>query len=196
MAYVEILLTKGKTALVNCADVALISPYTWHISDTGYAVWRGNVGDKRQTIRMHRLINNTPDDMVTDHKNGNRLDNRRNNLRTVTQHENANNRHDTLGYTWDESKGKWMVRYKKKFYGRYATELEAQKAYKLACSGVEYVKSRRKFYHLPTGISKQFGKYKVRPQREGVKYWLGSFDNLNDAQLVLDTFNQQGGYRH
>jgi hypothetical protein len=41
---------------------------------------------------MHRLINNTPDGLETDHINRNRLDNRRKNLKSVTYQENQFNR--------------------------------------------------------------------------------------------------------
>ena len=38
---------------------------------------------------MHRVINNTPEGFETDHINGDRLDNRRINLRTVNHQQNT-----------------------------------------------------------------------------------------------------------
>lgn len=45
---------------------------------------------------LHRVVNNTPEGMYTDHINGNRGDNRRVNLRTCTPSENALNTKRTI----------------------------------------------------------------------------------------------------
>lgn len=160
----------------------------WHLSSTGYAVRRhGGI-----TIRLHRLVANTPQTKYTDHKNHDRLDNRASNLRVVTHRENMSNQKGEKGYTWDLSKGKWMVRYRGKFYGRYETEDEARKAYQKAKSGVAYDKTRRKLWHLPTGVTKQFGRYIVRPQKNGKRYWLGRFATLEEAQNKLKEWQERG----
>jgi len=50
------------------------------------------------TIRLHRLVMEPmPDDLVVDHINRNTLDNRKVNLRVVTQQENIWNRDDSVG---------------------------------------------------------------------------------------------------
>ena len=103
---------KGREVIINANDYNLISQYKWHISSTGYAVWRGIKDGRKQTIRMHRLINNTPKDIDTDHINRNRLDNRRSNLRNCTPKENSSNSSRVLnqnGYWYDRSKGNWQV---------------------------------------------------------------------------------------
>lgn len=178
---------KGSYVIVDVDDVELVAGIRWHLSDTGYAVNR--YGGK--TTRMHRLINQTPEGLFTDHKNHNRLDNRKSNLRTVTQAENMANYKGAKGYTWDESKKKWMVRVGKKFCGRYETEQEAKDAYKRYSSGQEYVPRKRKLYHLPTGISKQFGRYRVRPQKNGIKTWLGAYATLAEAEQALKEWRER-----
>ena len=45
-----------------------------------------------KTVYLHRFIMGTPKGMVTDHINGNTLDNRRKNLRVCTKSENNRNR--------------------------------------------------------------------------------------------------------
>ena len=165
MKYIELSGRRGKGHSTKVDD-SIFTKYghlAWHLSDTGYAVRRSREG----TIRLHRLVAEVPEDKVVDHLNGNKLDNRKNNLRVCTQKENAQNRKGAKGYAWDKSKGKWIVRYRNTFYGRYDTEAEAKRAYQLACSGIPYVKARRKLWHLPAGITKQFGKYRVRPQKNG-----------------------------
>ena len=192
MAYIHLSGKRGhgKQTLVDDSTLKLYGHLSWHLSDTGYAVRRNK--SEGGTIRLHRLVANTPEGLFTDHKNHDRLDNRASNLRVVTNAENMSNYKGEKGYVWDKSKNKWMVRYKKKFYGRYATEVEAKRAYQLAKSGVEYTKQRRKLWHLPKGISKQFGKYRVRPQMNNKRIWLGSFATLEEAQQILKKWQERG----
>lgn len=69
-----------KDCWVDNEDYDLVESYgKWYLSDTGYAVRRY----KNSTLRMHRLIAKTPKGLQTDHRNNNRLDNRRCNLRNV-----------------------------------------------------------------------------------------------------------------
>jgi hypothetical protein len=52
---------------------------------------------RRAAVQIARLIMNTPDDLVPDHLNHNGLDNRRSNLRNVTQQVNTWNTQARLG---------------------------------------------------------------------------------------------------
>lgn len=75
---------KNRYAIVDKEDYDRVSKYRWYYNN-GYAV--SDFG-----VRMHRFIMNPPHDMVVDHINHNRLDNRRSNLRICTQFENSQNR--------------------------------------------------------------------------------------------------------
>ena len=178
-------LTRGAVALVDDDDYdLLISIGKWHLSDTGYAVIRRKLNGNYKTIRMHRVVNKTPIDKITDHLNNNRLDNRKANLRSATHKQNAQNRR-VKGYTWDSYKGKWIVRYRNTFYGRYETEVEAQRAYQLACSGVPYEKkTRRQKYYLPTGVFKNRSSkgYQAKAQINGERVYLGTFATIEEAE--------------
>ena len=80
---------KGGTILADAEDYPILKDHSWCISKTGYAVanFRGKV------VKMHRLIMQADDpDIVVDHKNNNKLDNRKQNLRKCTQAENARNK--------------------------------------------------------------------------------------------------------
>jgi predicted endonuclease, HNH family len=168
---------KGQSTKVDDDDYKKYNHLVWHLSDTGYAVRRNN----GETFRLHRLIMNCPEGMVVDHLNGDTLDNRKCNLRICTVAENSKNHHNTKGYCYDKNRGRWIARYRREFYGRYDTEEEAKRAYKLACSGVEYQKTRRKYYMLPRHISKQFGKYVVSLQVNKKKYRKTSLATLEEA---------------
>ncbi len=180
-----------KEILYDPEDEAVFQSRKWHISDTGYAVWRGIDGGVKKTIRLHRLIIGAKPGEIVDHRNRNKLDNRRSNLRICSQSDNAHNR-VTNGYTWDKSKNKWMVRYRNTFYGRYDTLDEAKKAYKLARSGVPYQKKLRKLYMLPKNISKQFGRYNISLQRGGVRKRKNGLATLDEALRQLNKWQERG----
>jgi hypothetical protein len=85
---IAIPLTRGKVAVIDAQDLPLAEKYSWcarrHRNTTYAQSGRGY---------LHALIMETPEGMVTDHINGNGLDNRRQNLRVVTNQENLNNMH-------------------------------------------------------------------------------------------------------
>lgn len=96
----------------NMAGIMKIDTVDWEMlgrpkvckSRNGYAVTRRD--GKVRTI--HRLILNVPEEMSTDHKNHDRLDNRRVNIRACTASENMRNRW-CKGITFDKRKRKWMA---------------------------------------------------------------------------------------
>lgn len=99
--------------LVDDEDFEFVSKTSWHIDDKGYA--RGCVGNKNKF--MARLIMNATDpNIYVDHKNGNTLDNRRENLRLASNSQNQANRRNhsknTSGYrgvTFSKSTNKWQA---------------------------------------------------------------------------------------
>lgn len=90
----EIELTQGFKAIVDDEDYEYLSKWKWHYSN-GYAVRHNSelyrTTGKRRLLPMHRLIANTPDEMLTDHANGNKLDNRKVNLRVCNPQQNSSN---------------------------------------------------------------------------------------------------------
>lgn len=116
----------GGEAQIDEADLELVSQYKWHKNDNGYAVWRGIKDGKKQTIRMHRLIMQPPNDMVVDHINHDPLDNRRENLRIVTQSVNMRNMtNQGKGYWYSKPIRRWVVDVNHKYRGTFITEAEA-----------------------------------------------------------------------
>lgn len=88
----KINLTKGLQAIVDDEDYAYISTFSWHASAKNYAASSDVVNGKRKGLLMHRIIMNAPHGLTVDHINGNKLDNRKENLRLATMQENSWNR--------------------------------------------------------------------------------------------------------
>lgn len=137
----QIKLTQGKYAIVDDDMFEYLNQWKWSCSSDEYAVRSGRkVGNKRPYIFMHRLILGTKNEYISDHINGNKLDNRKLNLRFATISENNHNRklnrNNTSGYKgvyWYKSKGYWRAQVrnngKRILIGYFKTLKEAVKAY-------------------------------------------------------------------
>ena len=104
--------------------------YCWSENMYGYA--KAHEADRKNPILLHALIlPECPDGMVRDHINGDRLDNRRANLRIVSVKQNSQNKgarklskSGVNGVVWDKRSGKWYVQIKvdgkNKYLGRFS----------------------------------------------------------------------------
>lgn len=139
-------LTHGLEAIVDDEDYEELSKFKWYaVGHTGqeYAARYGG-HDSPQHIRMHRVLIRAPDGMQVDHINGNRLDNRKENLRLASQAQNSRNRGKFAIPTYSRYKGVsyhkrdhvWQAEIKvdgKAIYlGSFTTEREAALAYNIA----------------------------------------------------------------
>lgn len=115
--------------LVDEEDRHLLDEYRWFIN-AGYVRATGKrVNGKQPTLRLHRLITNAPKGMVVDHINGNKLDNRKSNLRVVMQVENTRNKHAVKGHYFHKASGKWAASFCNQHLGLFDTAEEALSAY-------------------------------------------------------------------
>src|SRR3990167_8957651 len=73
---------------VDDKDFQWLNQWKWYYCN-GYAM--RNREKSRGLVRMHRMINNTPLNLFTDHINRDKLDNIRENLRTVVKSLNEHN---------------------------------------------------------------------------------------------------------
>jgi len=142
----EIPLTQGKVALVDDADYEAVGQFKWcakKVNNTFYAVHSLSVGNGRQrTIRLHRLI--MPGHPEIDHRDGDGLNNQRENLRPATHIQNmwghrrkkAGVSSVYRGVSWHSQAKKWRSDLKlggKTIYlGCFFSEIEAAKAYDVA----------------------------------------------------------------
>lgn len=147
-------LSRGQVGVVDDADFDKVSQFKWHVvkrpRDGRFHVMRSvKSGGKRQTIYLHRWLMDPPGHLEVDHKNGDGLDNQRDNLRVCTRAQNARNfRRDSPGKSsrfhgicWSNSKNRWVAvicagdgvtRAKQKYIGIFRDEVEAAKAYDAA----------------------------------------------------------------
>jgi len=89
---VTIMLSRGRVALIDLIDYPLISRFYWRAVKSGscyYACARYVRSGLTYTMRMHRLIAQTPPDQVCHHENHNSLDNRRANLTNMFEDQHA-----------------------------------------------------------------------------------------------------------
>lgn len=141
----EISLSQGKVALVDDIDYEFLMQWKWFVSKGRYtwyayrAVKKGEEIHSQQEI-MHRALTGY---QLTDHIDGNGLNNQRVNLREATESQNRSNMksnsHNTTGYrgvVWDKTRSKWraqiQVQGRMRNLGRYESADDAARAYNTA----------------------------------------------------------------
>ncbi len=99
--------------LVDADDYHLAASRRWHVETAGYVVARAN----SRRVALHALVLPARDGLLIDHREGNKLDNRRGSLRLVTVSENAANLRLNRagrssryrGVTYHKATGKWQA---------------------------------------------------------------------------------------
>lgn len=134
-------LTQGEFALVDVEDYERLAQYKWRLGSKGYAIRTfKDVSGKKRTLSMHRVIMDAPPRTETDHINGDRLDNRKANLRICSTMENQRNRgiqvNSTTGFKGvspHKASGKYegKIGHKKEkiYLGLFSSPEEAARAY-------------------------------------------------------------------
>ena len=140
---------KGSTikgyVLVDDDDFEWLNKYKWHCNKYGYAVkTHKKLNGIRSKLFMHGLLIYRFPSMQVDHINGNKLDNRKENLRIVTPQQNTWNtkksKSNTSGYRgvyWHSQCKKWysQIRTNKKktiHLGMFNNKEDAASAYNKA----------------------------------------------------------------
>ncbi len=135
----QVNLTQGKVALVDDEDYGFVMRWTWSLSAKGYA----QEGHYHKQY-MHRLLTQCPKGKQVDHINGDKLDNRRDNLRICTHGQNLCNQMPQQRKKTSIYKGVFLVKGAKTWtarirkdrkninLGRFQDEREAAIAYNAA----------------------------------------------------------------
>lgn len=139
-------LTRGKVALVDDADFGAVNAHKWYARKCGrsfYAargIWKS--GGKITIQYLHQFL--LPDALRIDHRDGDRLNNQRYNLRPATYRQNGQGfRYKKLGASsrfrgvyWYEKTQKWRAKIKvygkQKSLGLFESEEAAARAYDTA----------------------------------------------------------------
>jgi hypothetical protein len=133
----KITLTNNLFALVDDEDFEAISKHKWDAT-RGRNTWYAMAKIDGKLKRMHKLL--IPGMEWVDHKDGNGLNNQRNNLRQCTPVQNGGNsikkRRNKSGFkgvSWSKSHGRWeaciCIDYKTKHLGKFKNIQDAADAY-------------------------------------------------------------------
>jgi|SRR6185436_5069509 len=142
----KILLTKGKVAIIDDADYASVSQFKWHAIEKRGRFYAGRCPPrsirKAKTQYLHQFL--LPGCKQVDHRDGDGLNNRRDNLRAadnLTNHRGfqrkaAGKTSQYRGVYWEPARQKWQAQTKilgKSLpLGRFDSEIEAARAYDAA----------------------------------------------------------------
>lgn len=130
----------GQEIMVDDDDYEWLNQFKWQVFNNGYAV-RNFGGKLRKKQSMHRMILGLTDrSLMVDHKDRNKLNNCRSNLRVASALENGRNKTHLLsgtskyrGVSWYKRDQKWIVHIRvnkrNKHLGIFTDEIEAAKRY-------------------------------------------------------------------
>lgn len=108
--------SKGRKFYFDIEDYDKIKDYNWCVTPHGYI--RAYSQKSKQPVLFHHIVldYDKTSDLIPDHINRIRSDNRKENLRLVTFVENcinvsrqSNNKSGYIGVTWDKTTNKWQA---------------------------------------------------------------------------------------
>jgi len=137
---IGVVLTRGRIAKIDAVDLELVAPIKWYATPgryTWYAKTNRSEGNAHLSHHaMHALIMETPEGFVTDHIDGDGLNNRRSNLRICTNTDNIRNSKAKVGRQYKgviQYRRRWLATVTEKrksiIIGRFDTPEEAALCY-------------------------------------------------------------------
>jgi hypothetical protein len=88
----ELILKNNIITLVDDENYEELSKYAWKLVGAGYLARNSGTGKKAKYFYLHKVIMPCPEGFEIDHINGNKLDNRKCNLRICSRQENCRKR--------------------------------------------------------------------------------------------------------
>lgn len=147
----EIQLTQNQVALVDDDMYEELNQFKWFANKMGNTFYAKRmsptINGKRHVIHMHHeILGKPPKGLMTDHRDGEGLNNQRKNLRHVTRRQNGQNRkHQKTssqypGVNWIKRDKKWMAKIiidgKTKYLAQLTDERKAFEAYRQAVNAI------------------------------------------------------------
>lgn len=215
---IELRNIKGEIVATTCVspeDLERVMKLTWYKNGGGYVAGPSGI------LLHHFLIGKPEPGMVVDHKNKNKLDNRRENIHFVSMSQNSQNipkRKNTsstyIGVCWNKRLKRWKVTVQNKHCGYFEDEVEAAKTYDkwaikvfgetaatnnlLSSSDIEQVLqdniqyvSKKPSSRYGVGITRSGKKYTVHMSENGVESYIGVYDTLEEAQSASKKSRQE-----
>lgn len=203
------LCNSDKVVLIDVEDYARFSGHRLRLNDGGYATITNRChGD---SILLHRQIISAPKGLMVDHKNQDRLDNRRENLRLCTRSQNMANHKvhaQRSGVHWHTQNRKWQASvggvYQGTFtdwdaaascYNQRAKEKYGEFAITIPCKSMlpeEWAQYQSTIGSTSryTGVCKPKGRTRWRAQTtiEQRTITIGHFAHEEDAALAYNAF--------
>jgi len=133
---------------ISPQDAHLLEAFDWSVDSKGYVSRLEDMeGGRQRRIYLHRVILDAPAGVLVDHRNGDRSDNTRENIRTCTHAENMrnskvrkNNKLGIKGVYFDKHRNKFRaairLNTKRRSLGSYNTADEAKAAYDAAAQAL------------------------------------------------------------
>lgn len=142
-------LTRGYTALIDDDDYTKVAAFSWYAAEYGRERGRSiyaqreikNSDGSTTCLKLHQMLFPPQPGMIVDHRDGNGLDCRKENLRYATRLNNGSNKRKTIrpstskykGVCWRKDANCWRasirVRGVLKSLGNFLNETEAAQAY-------------------------------------------------------------------
>ena len=130
-------------ASIDASDLHLVKKYKWCVNKDNIVATR--LDERTMLSIWHLIIGHPPEGMEVDHRNRNRLDNRRCNLRFATRLQNqanlstrVNSETGFKGVNFDKRRGKYRARIGHNgmqiHLGTFVSKLDAARAYNEAAA--------------------------------------------------------------
>lgn len=188
MRYIKLGGKRGGMAIVDDEDYNRLVQYHWSMNNHGYVQRHHSTPEVPKSIML--MHHDVMGKQRLDHKDGNKLNNTRGNLRPCTQRQNTANssisKNNTSGYkcvTLHSQTGRWKsyikVNYKQIALGCYSTPEKAAAAYNYAA--IDHYGEFARLNTLPDGVSFT---------REYLAYERDAYDRLKQTPEYREKMRQ------